>query len=395
MLVATRPSQELRVTAVDTERAFEELRVEWTRLLLESSGDTVFLTWEWAAAWWGTYGSDKELYILKVEDDGRLIGLAPLYRASRRLLGVLPYRTLRFIGDGSWDSDYLDFIAAAGRERRVVHAIARFLLDHHRHWDVLSLNEVPRSSVNLEVLRERLKNDTRFWRETERGCTYVPLPSDWDGYLRGLKPRMRTKIRSLTARLEHGFSVTFDCCQRPDELPERLESLFDLHALRWQGKSHDGVFVSPAKRQFYREVARRFLPVGWLRLYSLMVDGRYVAHQYCLEYQHRLFLLQEGFDPRWEGWGVGNVLRAYVFRDCIDRKVVGYDFLAGITPHKLSWGGQPKTNVRVTAALGNVRARLLFGFQRSRELTIRVLKSVLPKALIAIMRRANTAPAAA
>jgi len=385
----------LRVTAIETEQAFEELRAEWTHLLQESSSDTVFLTWEWAMSWWTSYGSGKRLYILKVEDDGRLIALAPLYRSTWRPLGILAYRRLHLIGDGSWDSDYLDFIATTGDERRAVQAIVTFLLDHRREWDILLLNEIPQCSENLKLLRDQLRQHARFWIETEVGCTYAPLPTDWHDYLKGLKPRMRTKIRSLTTRLEQGFSVRFDCCEQPDELPERFDSLFNLHHQRWQGKSQDGVFGSAAKRQFYKEIARRLLAAGWLRFYSLAVDGCYVAHEYCLEYQNRLFLLQEGFDPRWEEHGVGNVLRAYVFRDCINRKVVGYDFLGGITAHKLSWGGTPKTSVRLTVALPGVKTRLLFGLQRARALTVRGLKSILPKALIEIMRRASAGPAIA
>ncbi len=387
--------QVLLVTVIRNDGAFDDLRPEWTRLLQESASDTVFLTWEWARSWWTSYGAGRELYVLRVEDEGRLIALAPFYRSTWRALGVLPYRRLHLIGDGSWDSDYLDLIVSSGDESRAVPAIVKFLLDHRRDWDILFLNEVPQSSGNLKTFRDLLRGRTSFWVETEVGCTHAALPTDWDDYLKTLKPRMRTKIRSLTSRLEQGHRVTFDSCERPEELPGRLESLFDLHRQRWHGKQQDGVFGTPSKRRFYLEVAGRFLPLGWLRFYSLAVDGRYVAHEYCLEYQNRLFLLQEGFDPAWEERGVGNVLRGYVFRDCIGRKLAAYDFLGGVTAHKLSWGGTQKTSVRITMALPTLKARLLFGAQAAREASVRRLKLVLPTAWTEVLRRARARVAAA
>src|SRR5438128_12578960 len=97
-----------KISVVTDEGEFERLRPAWTRLLQHSSSNTVFLTWEWAMAWWHSYGAGKELWVLKVERDAQLVGLAPLYRKRFRKFEVLPYQGLYLLGDGSADSDYLD-----------------------------------------------------------------------------------------------------------------------------------------------------------------------------------------------------------------------------------------------------------------------------------------------
>src|SRR5262245_54937044 len=91
---------------------FSGLRDEWNDLLSLSSANTIFLTWEWLFSWWECYaGKDDALHIIVVRDNtGQLIGLLPLYRQLQPWLPFKPRRILRFIGDGSWDSDYLDAI---------------------------------------------------------------------------------------------------------------------------------------------------------------------------------------------------------------------------------------------------------------------------------------------
>jgi len=162
--------------------------------------------------------------------------------------------------------------------------------------------------------------------------------------------------------------------------------LFRLHRLRWQTKNREGVFVSVNKRRFYYEMSSNFLAKDWLRFYSLAVGNKYVAHQFCFEYKETMFLLQEGFDPEWADLGIGNVLRAHVFRDCIERGVKRYDFLGGATPHKQSWGGTIKNSLRVAVGKPLPKNALFFGVPRILDAGKDSLKAVLPARVLAWRR---------
>src|SRR5215510_5207774 len=234
----------LEISVVDNEAELEQLRVDWTHLLQRSSSNTVFLTWEWVIAWWRSYGAEKKLWVLKVKRGERLVALVPLYRKSSRYFGVFQYHELYLIGDGSSDSDYLDVITETGEEEVVARSIVAFLLKHRNQWDILFLSEIPETSISLKLLQRFFQQESCYWQETISPCTYVVLPSSWNDYLKCLRPRMRTKIRSLTKCLEQGFKIRFECCQNINELGSWLESLFELHNQRWRQDGQEGVFVS-------------------------------------------------------------------------------------------------------------------------------------------------------
>jgi CelD/BcsL family acetyltransferase involved in cellulose biosynthesis len=373
----------LEISLLGNASELEGLREEWKSLLQVSAADTVFLTWEWASAWWKSYGSDLALCIVRIRDGDSVVALAPLYLKKFRRYGF-SYTGAYFVGDGSDDSDYLDVIVRRGDEERVAQELATFCLDGKLPGDLLFLNEVPETSGVLTHLQHRLQG--WHWQQTEIPCMYVDLPDDWETYLKGLAPRMRTKVRSLTRELERNHVVRYEDSPSEEQLAARLEDLFRLHRLRWQTKNLDGVFVSEDKRRFYYEMSSSFLAKDWLRFYSLAVDDRYVAHQFCFEYKKTLFLLQEGFDPEWEELGIGNVLRAHVFRDCIERGVKTYDFLGGATPHKQSWGGTIKKSFRVAVGKPLPKNALFFSVPRILDAGKDSLKAVLPARVLAWRR---------
>src|SRR5690242_7838695 len=104
----------IRVVEIQSEEGLRELKGSWSELLRHCASDTVFLTWEWLTSWWSAYGIPGELRILAAFDEGDVLrGLAPLRCGTlQRYHQSAPALTL--MGDGSNDSDYLDFIVASG-----------------------------------------------------------------------------------------------------------------------------------------------------------------------------------------------------------------------------------------------------------------------------------------
>ncbi|HZZ15044.1 MAG TPA: hypothetical protein VFE08_03690, partial [Candidatus Sulfotelmatobacter sp.] len=118
----------LRVARYGTWQEVQELRSRWNGLLSRSSSDTVFLTWQWCEAWWKNYGAGREISVLVAWDKQELVGIAPFYVEPVRLYGK-SWKRLRFIGDGSHDSDYLDCFVELGREAETMAAFASYLED--------------------------------------------------------------------------------------------------------------------------------------------------------------------------------------------------------------------------------------------------------------------------
>ncbi len=338
------------------ESALEKLRPAWGSLLSRSAADTVFLTWEWATAWWAVYGSAGGLRILAAyDDDGTLRGLALLRSHSVRRYGHNA-PAFSFLGDGSNDSDYLDFIVEAGYESTVVKSFGRYLEAELARGSILLLNEIPDSSPNLPFLRAQLEAKNTISIETTVACATLKLPPTWEEYLGWLRPRFRTKVRSILRRFEGYPEVRFGFCADPEHVRRMLPVLYDLHTRRWAQEGLPGVFRWERKREFYETLSPVLLQRDWLRFSWMEWGGQVLACQYGFAYGGKYFLLQEGYEPASAHWSPGIALRAWTIRECLREGLREYDFLAGVGRHKLEWGAEVKQSRRFEiagASLGN------------------------------------------
>ena len=175
------------------------------------------------------------------------------------------FRSLSFIGDGSNDSDYLDFIIASGYEKAVLETFRTHWAQDLNRGTLLILNEIPETSPNIEILKSYGQARNAVWTETDVACATVRLPETWEEYLRILRPRFRTKVRSVLRNLESRPEVKFGFCENWDQVQNLLPVLFDLHTRRWAQEAKPGVFGWERKRQFYFSLSRTLLDQGWLR----------------------------------------------------------------------------------------------------------------------------------
>jgi len=345
----------MRIVELRCEAEFANLRTEWDALLAASESDTIFLTWEWLSAWWTAYGTPGDLRILLAYDDANTLrGFAPLRAQSIRKYGQ-SFSALTFVGDGSNDSDYLDFIVRAGDEAAVMEAFAKHLEPELARGTLLQLHEIPDSSPNLAFLRALGQRKGMVASEADSPCATVTLPGTWQEYLAQLAPRFRTKIRSVLRNLEGRADVQFRFCERCEEFARLLPVLYDLHHRRWARQSKPGVFQWDKKRVFYGELSPLLLDRGQLAFSWLEWKGQILACQYGFVYRDVYSQLQEGYEPDCEHLNPGVGLRAWTIQEFLKRGVKEYDFLGGVGRHKSDWGSHTKLSKRLV--LGRAQAR--------------------------------------
>lgn len=374
---------EISVELIDSGDIFLGLKEEWDYLLQHSSANTIFLTWEWISAWWKNYKKDYwELYILLFREGEKLVGIAPLYRTRAKTSLVVQIKKLLLLGYGSFDSEYLDIISCHGKEKEVLESLINYLDKNKNEWDVFILNEVPESSATLNLLRTNCDKSRYLVSTKKHDCAFVKLPGSWDEYLASMHYNFRKKLRHFTKRLENSHTVEFSEFPVETELEKELESFFDLHQKHWESEDMEGSFADVQRRNFYYDMAKLFLKKGWLRLYSLKVDGRFAAHQYCFEYDNKIFSLQDGFDPDWGMKRVARVLRGYVFKDIIGRGLKEYDFLGELSPYKKNWVAVEKFSVNTIIAKKNYKSFLFLTVPSAFKAFRKSVKDILPQKLV-------------
>lgn len=319
----------------------QKLEPVWNDLVSAYPLSSIFCTWEWVISWWQSFGHGRKLLVLALFDSSsQLLGLAPLSISTEPYLGSISARVVRFMGDGSEDSDNLDFPVRPGFERILASKILEYLRGHSSQWDISQFNTMPERSLVASCLAGSLRPLRWSCFEYQRNRLTISLPSIWDEYLDQISPKEKRNIGYYGRRLGKKYLVRIYRCTRESELAVCLEALFRLHQLRWQHAGQPGSFADEARRQFYADLGKRLLFRNRLELWIVELDGKIAAVQFAMRYGDTVYSLQEGYDPNHASDRIGFILRGEVLKQLISEGVRVYDFLAGVDEHKARWKPQ-------------------------------------------------------
>jgi CelD/BcsL family acetyltransferase involved in cellulose biosynthesis len=303
--------------SLDPPTDLDAARGDWTRLADEAGNP--FSTWEWASVWWSHYGAGAEQVVRVCRDgSGRAVAILPLYRARRG-----PLRVLRMIGHGP--ADQLGPVCAPGDRPAAAAALREALDDPAESWQVALLDRLPGQDGWPELL-----GGADVERE-ESSPVLDAGGASFDEWLATQSRNFREQVRRRERKLLRSHEVAFDLCEDAGRFDSDYDTLVRLHRARFGAESRS---FDPPRDTFHREFGRHALERGWLRLWTLRVDGSPVASWLGYRMGGFEWYYQAGRDPAFERESVGFVLMAHTIREALDAGMREYRLLLGDEPYK-------------------------------------------------------------
>jgi CelD/BcsL family acetyltransferase involved in cellulose biosynthesis len=379
--LSARSTDHLSVTIIEDPSLFPHLSEEWAELLSDSDADCLFLTREWLEIWWRHFSTGRTLALMTVRRHSRLIGLAPLFSMRNRFGGVMPYRSLQFLGTGLVGSDYLDVVMRRGEETAVSRSLAEFV---NRRGPVMTLSHLhAKGALTAGVVQELEQTGWTVLRRVIDVCPHIPLKGHtWESYLAGLGSQHRYNFNRRLKNLHKLGTLTFDVVEKEDQRQEALQTLIDLHNLRWDERGGSQTLRSPVIQAFHDSFSRVALERGWLRLFTLRLDGRPVGALYGFLYGRRFYFYQSGFDPAYRQHSVGLVTMGLAIKRAVAEGVEDYDLLHGSETYKALWASESHELVRLQLFPPSVGGILCRGAVALDERAKSAARQVLPPSIL-------------
>ncbi len=319
---------------------FWALKPEWNDLLQRSCCNTLFLTWEWQSTWWKHLGEGNLLLLgFRSEDDGRLVGIAPLFRT----LGDSGRPVFYLIGCRDV-SDYLDLIIEQGQEDAVYLSLLEYLRHEAQDWDLIDFCNIPQDSLTYVRLRELAEaQGYQSLVEIEDVCPIIDLPGTWDEYLMMLNKKQRHEVRRKLRKSDAEADTRFVVVGLDHDLQAEMQDFIDLHQKSTPEKDQ---FMDPKMQAFFFDMAQVLQEQGWLQLVFVDMDGEKAAALLNFDYGGSILVYNSGYDPaRFRHLSPGIIITARSIEHAISLGRTHYDFLRGDEVYKYRFGAQD-TQVR-------------------------------------------------
>jgi CelD/BcsL family acetyltransferase involved in cellulose biosynthesis len=321
---------ELTVKNLHDTDSFINLRTEWEQLLTESASSSVFLTWEWLFSWWKNYGAGKELWLVTVRRDKKLVGLLPLMKETRKKLGV----TLSTIVNlGTPQSDVGGFLFNPGDDDIPI-AILEYLKKHQKGWDILELNEISLRDPAFPFIASAFDPKQYSRIDEVNAHFFIELEDSWDKFGQRLSKKFRHNLRRALKLAEEIGPVKITRLQGRDVNEKSLDIITEIN----RHANYPKLYNSLSEQAFLKELAVSMAEKKWFSIYLLFVNNEPVAYEYGFVHENRFEDWRSGFDTRFPAnISIGKLLAMQVVQKCIEEKQREIDFLRGDESYKQEW----------------------------------------------------------
>lgn len=323
-----------------------DLEKEWNGLLAQSITHVPFLRFEYLYNWWQTRGggewpSDARLVIITAHEDGRLLGIAPLFHSQHD--GKF---ALLFLGSIEI-SDYLDFIVRPNDLAAFIAGLLTFLKTNSDipQWDTLDLYNLLDSSPSLEQLQQSVT--ALGWSFTSVATNHAPvinLPGDWEEYLASLDKKQRHELRRKIRRLEEAeVSLKWYVVEDENTLDEEIDQFLALMA---QDPEKEAFLTEEMVTAMSGTIKTAFFQ-GYLQLVFIEIDGIKAAAYLNFDYDHHLWIYNSGLNRDFYSYSPGWVLLGYLLRWANENGRSNFDFMRGDEDYKYRFGAKDRFVYRV------------------------------------------------
>ncbi len=340
------PGRSLRTIFVTDEDGLRGLARHWSKLEASIPGLTVFQTHRYQAAWFRSFGLNRQLLIVCVLEDEEIIGIAPfqvsLVRVHRKL-----HRQLSFLG-APWEVDRPRFLftrdVAACAE-----ATAQALLTRREQWDAIWFHEQDAADPALDSFCATLtRHGLLHGRVPSSHCPYLSLQGTWPQFLASKSQKFRKNLKAASSKLQAAGPVRYQTHSGDaGQLQELFAEYEELEGRSWKAKEAVGVSQSVEHLRFYRHLIDRFGDTGQFVLRSLRVGDQLVAATFGLVHERTFFSLHIAHDASYSRFSPGTLLESLELEECFGSDLVEYDFLGGFLKNKVRWATQMRDTVEV------------------------------------------------
>jgi len=300
-------------------------------------------SWDWLSTWWKHYGNsdDRELHVLALYEEseegcGPLVGVAPWYLERTGLYG----NVLRPLGSGHVCTDHQSLLTRPDYLATVVSTIADYLTDNDDAWDQLELPAVDDGDEAISLLAGELEaRDALVSCQKSGNCWVINLPDTWDAYLKTLSDSHRRHLKDCYKKKIDTGRCRWHRVRSLEEFDEAWAVLVDLHQRRRQQLGDSGCFASPEFGEFHRDIARKLLTKGQLRLSWTELDGTPFTAEYHFSSPETVYTYQCGMDPERLKEAPGRATYALTIKAAIEEGFTKFDFMRGDEPYKAHYRG--------------------------------------------------------
>lgn len=325
----------LEIRKIKTRPEFDALKSKWSDLLKQTDASSIFLSHEWFSCCIESFGNDKKINILVVEEDSKVIGIAPLWLYSD-FIRRIPVRRISLIKVP--DTPFTDFIVENSKQKQILSAMLAYLLINQRRcWDVLTLDPLPQKSPTYSFLQHLISTGKiKTFKGFDSHMPFITISGIWEDFFKSKSSRFRKTQRNIANKIKKTGTVKIERIIA-GSVEELLSELVYVSKRSWKAEAGVALSISSQAIRFFYCLTKIAMVRGWLLAWLLKIDDRSVAMEYDLVCENKVYALRADYNQSFKEYSPGTYLETQIIQNLFENVYSEYNSGPGLFAYKLKW----------------------------------------------------------
>lgn len=328
----------MQTKILTTTNEFFKLKGDWERLQEQDDNVTYYSSFEYNWTWWEVYKNDKnkELFIIVLEINGAVIGIAPLIieKINKK---ILAYRRIKFLCRG----DYLGIIIDRSSNIKygtIIREMFNFIESKNKYFERMTLTHIKYDSRLSAYLLKNKKYNENFKYLIECPILKYQKFNTFDTYK---KEFVSSSAKKYSNKLQREIGYSFKVVSNDNE--EVYEKISQLHIneqnylVKNKGRKER---ISLYNDKFYSEFVKRIY-YNNSKVITFKIEngnGDLLIYDTCYLYKRVLHSWNTAYDTKYESYNLGKVINFEIVKYIFENNIADiFDFGAGGYPWKFEW----------------------------------------------------------
>lgn len=208
-----------------------------------------------------------------------------------------------------------------------------------------ALQQDPDHTLFRDLNRSR-KIETLEYIKTARVTLIGSFEDYWKRRSKNLTHNLNRQRRRLA---EQGIQLELIVCRKPSQVEECLQDHSRLEQAGWKAMKGSAITEENRQAMLYREIFEGFCNRGQGVLYRLLMNGKTIASDLCLERDGIMVILKTAYDEGVEGISPGMLLHQEIFKVLFEEgKIKVVEFYGRLRDWHLKWTDEIRTMYHVS-----------------------------------------------
>lgn len=305
----------MEIRVISSYEAFREMKDEWTALLAELDPIPLPLTHDWIDCWWRAFSNGREMAFRCAYVEGRVKGIAPLYRSKENYRGV-PVNILR--------------IAANGHSPFSSIVVSPTLSEEDQRSVLTSLIRTAGNEV-CQLWKVNIKSDVvRFFRSDDgdkhKMCgmkpsivtPFVRVDQPWQEFYASRPRKFRKSLNHKLNRFDKDGQFTVSEMPLTSAFDATMENIVAISEKSWKASIGNDLKANIKSREFLSNLIECFGKRGDMKVWMVKRKEIPVAYELHLHCDGIVYPIRADYNEAFKAYSPGSVLECIALKSIFE-----------------------------------------------------------------------------